>query len=66
MKRNRRHREVPVPTGVSNIKIYSQGDYTMKNKSITELTNLILEQGEMITRKNEYLKHAHHVQWHPF
>ena len=30
----------------------------MKNKSITELTNLILEQGEMITRKNEYLKHA--------
>ena len=30
----------------------------MKNKSITELTNLILEQGEMITHKNEYLKHA--------
>ena len=30
----------------------------MKNKSITELTNLILEQGEMITRKNEHLKHA--------
>lgn len=30
----------------------------MKNKSITELTDLILKQGEMITRKNEYLKHA--------
>lgn len=30
----------------------------MKNKSITELTDLILEQGEMITRKNDFLKHA--------
>lgn len=30
----------------------------MKNKSIIELTNLILEQGEMITRKNEHLRHA--------
>ena len=30
----------------------------MENKSITELTNLILEQGEMITRKNEHLRHA--------
>lgn len=30
----------------------------MENKSITELTNLILKQGEMIARKNEYLKHA--------
>lgn len=30
----------------------------MKNKSITELTDLILKQGEMITRKNEHLKHA--------
>ena len=30
----------------------------MKNKSITELTELILKQGEMITRKNEHLKHA--------
>lgn len=30
----------------------------MKNKSITELTELILKQGDMITRKNEFLKHA--------
>ena len=30
----------------------------MKNKSITELTGLILKQGEMITRKNEHLRHA--------
>ncbi len=30
----------------------------MKNKSITELTELILKQNEMITRKNEHLKHA--------
>ena len=30
----------------------------MKNKSITELTNLILKQGEMITRKNDFLRHA--------
>lgn len=30
----------------------------MKNKSITELTDLILKQGEMITRKNDFLKHA--------
>ena len=30
----------------------------MKNKSITELTDLILKQGEMITRKNEHLRHA--------
>lgn len=30
----------------------------MKNKSITELTDLILKQGEMITRKNNFLRHA--------
>ena len=30
----------------------------MKNKSITELTDLILKQGEMITRKNDFLRHA--------
>ena len=30
----------------------------MGNKSITELTELILKQGDMITRKNEFLKHA--------
>ena len=30
----------------------------MKNKSITELTDLIMKQGEMITRKNAHLKHA--------
>ena len=30
----------------------------MKNKSITEFTELILKQNDMITRKNEYLKHA--------
>lgn len=30
----------------------------MKNKSITELTELILKQNDMITRKNEHLKHA--------
>lgn len=30
----------------------------MKDKSITELTDLILKQGEMITRKNDFLKHA--------
>ena len=29
-----------------------------KNKSITELTELILKQNDMITRKNEHLKHA--------
>ena len=30
----------------------------MGNKSITELTELILKQGDMITRKNEFLRHA--------
>ena len=30
----------------------------MKNKSITELTDIILKQGDMITRKNAHLKHA--------
>ena len=30
----------------------------MKDKSITELTDLILKQGEMITRKNDFLRHA--------
>ena len=30
----------------------------MKNKSITELTGLILKQNEMITRKNDFLRHA--------
>ena len=30
----------------------------MGNKSITELTDLILKQGEMITRKNDFLRHA--------
>ena len=30
----------------------------MKNKSIAELTELILKQNDMITRKNEHLKHA--------
>ena len=30
----------------------------MANKSITELTDLILKQGEMITRKNDFLRHA--------
>ena len=30
----------------------------MKNKSITELTDLILKQSEMITRKNDFLRHA--------
>lgn len=30
----------------------------MDNKSITKLTDLILKQGEMITRKNDFLRHA--------